>query len=197
MLKRLVSIVLTAVFLVCALTGCVGSGKTNSSTKNQTSFDDNVDWENVTAKNFLDQYYLSMLYPSMSGNWSQSDITYLLTKYIEKDIEKNKSDSIFDTLRNSGTPFFYTVDTSTGKSSISFLVLKSGELNNPSNIEFMTLMMFVADYGEKSDDLDSYEVKVYTGDDVVFNSPDDFLAYLNAGMHNRSVFFERGWLKVK
>lgn len=196
MIRKSVSIVLGTVFLICLLTSCAQSNKVNNTAQDTTSFDDIVGKE-ITAEKFYDSYYFSMLYPPLNGNWSQSDITYLLTKYIESDIEKNKSDSPFDSLRNSKIIFFYTVDTGTEHNSISFLIKKSGELNNLSNIEFMTLQMFVTYKGEEFDDLDSYDTKVYVGNDVVFNNSKDFLAYLNSNMHNASVFFERGWIEVK
>ncbi len=196
MIRKSVCIVLSAVFLICLLTSCAGSNKMNNTMKETTSFDDIVG-KKVTAENFYDLYYFSMLYPHLNGRWSQSDITYLITKYIENDIEKNKSNSTFSILRNSKTPFFYTVDTGTGHNSISFLIKKAGELSELSNIEFMTLQMFVTYNGENFGDLDSYKIKVYIGDDVIFNNSIDFLNYLNSSMHNESVFFERGWIEVR
>lgn len=196
MIKKSASIVLCALALICLLTSCAGNDKTNNTTQETASFD-NIVGKDVTVENFCDLYYFSMFYPPLNGSWTQSDITYLLTKYIENDIEKNKSNSIFDILRDSKTPFFYTVDTGTGRNSISFLIKKSGDLNDLTNIEFMTLQMFVTYDGEKIDDLGSYEIEAFIGDDVVFNNSKDLLAYLNGSMHNESVFFERGWLEVK
>ena len=148
MIRKSVSIVLGAVFLICLLTSCAQSNKMNNTAQDTTSFDDIVSKE-ITAENFYDLYYFSMLYPPLNGNWSQSDITYLLTKYIESDIEKNKSNSPFNILRNSKVIFFYTVDTGTEHNSISFLIKKAGELNDLSNVEFMTLQMFVTYNGEE------------------------------------------------
>ena len=150
----------------------------------------------ISEKNFADSYYFSMLYSPANGWRTQSDVTYLLTRYINDDLKKNKQDSRFNFLRNTKTLFFYTDDTALGKEAIYFLISKDeGQVSFPK-AEFIPLTMFFKYDGDYADDLDSYELEVFVDDDVTFNDTTDFISYLNSEKHNNSIFFERGWLEI-
>ena len=152
--------------------------------------------DSISKKSFADSYYFSMLYSPANGWRTQSDVTYLLTRYINDDLKKNKQDSRFNFLRNTKTPFFYTDDTALGKEAIYFLISKDGEDVYFPKAEFIPLIMFFEYDGDYADDLDSYKLEVFVNDDVTFNDTTDFINYLNSDDHNNSIFFERGWLEI-
>lgn len=186
--------ILVIVLLIVALLGCftILCVIKNTGIYDESYFPEYLSNETLTRKEFLDKYYQSLLYKPLNGKWKQSDITYLLERYIQEDIANNKTDSPFNFMLGNETLFFYTVDTSTGKNSISFLIEKSSV---DLKYDFIGLIMFITYQGEQASDLDSYELEVCDVKNISFEDAEDFLNYIRSD-NNGSVFFERGWIEI-
>ena len=71
-----------------------------------------------------------MLNETLSGDWTQTDVTYFLERCVKEDIEKNGADSKFYFVQNCKIQFLYAVDTSTGIDVIDFLIEKEGKIED-------------------------------------------------------------------
>lgn len=193
-MKKVIAVVMVTVVLLICITSYIKYSEFNrfENVDEFWNYLETLDIEKLTPEEFFDKYYQSLLYKPLNGSWRQNDIIYLLTRCITEDIDRNGVESPFCFLLGKETLFFYTINTSMGETSVSFLVEKS---SLDLEYEFVSFIMFITDYGEQYDDLDSYKLEVCNVKNISFKDSDDFLNYIRKES-NGSIFFERGWVKI-
>jgi hypothetical protein len=186
-------------FLTC---GCTSTADEDMSSVELLESDTIDYWEelyesNTSKENFADKYYYSILTESLSGDWTQQDVTYMLEKCIQQDLDKNGEQSKLQFAKNDQVLFFYVIDTSTGIENIRFLIEKRDESRFFPDFEFAYFTAFVR-YCENFDwdDVKTYKLEMTDVEVIKFKDQNDFIKFINKECF-ASVFFERGWLEIK
>ena len=201
-----ISIILCLITLIC-VGGCVTIPISESNAQNTidvatvSNTAKNDLWDEIinsktTKEIFADQYYFCLLNETLSGSWTQKDITLFLEKCIQEDIDRNGSQSKLSFVRNCKIRFLYAVNTSTGIDCVHYLLEKEGDQRKFPDFKFMYIVVFVFCDADDYDNLDMYRFETSEIRDVEFNDTNDLINFINDESLS-SVLFERGWIEIK